>query len=1040
MGVAYGVSQRTMSFVIALLCCLPLSASSWQQGYNFRKKIQIAKSKAPGSTDLPNFVFLLSIQDPALQFIPGDCQTNRITGFERPDICFTTGTDPEVLLHAQVDRYDPATGRLICWINLPVLAVSNSATPPTSVYIYYGATAIHNPYSAAAVSTWEDATMVLHMNPEPDLSVRNAASTAVADRAIGNQLNGTSYPEGKIGTAVSLTGMPQKLTATALPASDLSITVWVKCQTQNTEQVIVSSLAESGGYELSISREGNAQLRMYNYTFHFDVVSNVKLVAGQWYAIAANMRGKVLTIYINGEQSNSTGNQELTKVPGGQVSVGSSSSQDRFFTGVLDELRIQHTVKSADVFRIEYLNQSDPASCYTLGAEERSAEQRPVGLLFTGAVNADWMNPANWNTQAVPGSNANVIIAPGTTASILVSVPLIQKLVLQENAVLVSSSNLQVACTITLRAGARIALQGKTSLRAEGDLINDGMLIADEGTVRLDGDELQHIQGAGNMKIFNFTVQKSSGILIHLLQPVYVSRQLDLKRGIINTHGNLTLGLDAGKQTAQVMLTADLADAEILGAVTVEKYIQGGFSPPGTARGWRLLSSPVFHTGVASPPAFDLQELMHAIFVTGKGGAQNGFDDSPLNGNTIYSHNPALSGALSDKYQPLATITQKLPLGDGYFLFSRGSRLLPDAFLREILSPPFINPDGYVMQFRGELWTGPLVKQLYNPNRTEPGDGFNLLGNPYPFPLRWGSLQTQGISPFVWIFNPVNQSYEVSDDPNYEIGIGTGFFVRVNPGLSSGNLTFSASSQFDAYNPILINHPENTLTVTLSRDAFSEKYKLVLDSDASDSWNSEDAEKIGTGIVNIAGLSPELKKLAIDRRSLSDQPQHIRLSVQGQLNGRYVLHFNGFDTFRPAARVTLEDTYNNRRIPFTAKQEFSYAFDIDKSVPNTEGDNRFVLHIETAKATGYKKNTITVYPNPFTDLFYVKSATPLPEKICVKIRDVMGNLVLSRRVENMNKAGVVSFSGAALNKGVYFLELADCGSNTYFSYAKLVKQ
>jgi hypothetical protein len=301
-------------------------------------------------------------------------------------------------------------------------------------------------------------------------------------------------------------------------------------------------------------------------------------------------------------------------------------------------------------------------------------------------------------------------------------------------------------------------------------------------------------------------------------------------------------------------------------------------------------------------------------------------------------------------------------------------------------------------------------------------------------------LQSTGISPFIWSFNPVNQSYEVTDDPEYEITAGTGFFVRVNPGTASGTLTFNAPSAEQSQLAGLSKQAvENTIFVTLSKEGISEQYKLVLDANASDSLSAEDAEKIGIGIVNISGIDPELKKMAIDRRSLSGQSKSIRLSVQGQLAGRYLLEFRGLENFRAAARITLEDKYLSQRLPISGSNQ-SYAFDIDKSLPVTEGDNRFVLHIDGAKLPEDNSSSIKVYPNPFTDVFHVRSSTLLPDKLCIRIRDVMGNLVLSREWNFSGKAGTMSLSAASLNKGVYFLELADCKTNVCLKYAKLIKQ
>ena len=1026
--------------LVLLLGFLPTIANAWQQGYNFRKKITIPKAKVLVANDLTDFVFLLDLQDSTLRFNSGHCLSSKVSGYQRPDICFTTATGTELLLSAQVDQYNPNTGRLLCWISLPLLAASGTLSPATSFYMYYGASKVADPYSVAAIATWNGATAVWHMDPDADFTaVRNAADTGPSAKAVGINLTAADYSLGKIGNAVHLKGSPASMIALKDTSTRFAISGWIKID-QRREQVIVSNRSEDGGYELSVGIGGHVKIRVYNYGFSYEMTSTTALAEATWYFIGASLQDKVLAVAVNGSEEGSTNQLYLKVASGGPINIGSSANSDRYFSGMLDELRIRKYAKNASHFSVEYANQNNPLEFYSIGDEETATSTYPTGAVFTGVVDENWMNEANWSIMEMPNPNGPIYIAKDKIARLSGATQSTQQLFLEEGAVLHVQSGLIVQCLVTLKAGSRIILDGESMLQLDGSVQNAGVISADRGTLLLAGNLAQQISGAGSVKVANLSMRKNNANSVtQLLQSVYVSRSLNLDYGILQTHDNLTLALNDDGITAQYFQTSSPVEAMLIGKVAIEKYINGGFQHPGTGRGWRLLSSPVYHASNAGLPQFDFGELQRAMFITGAEGVKNGFDNSPLNGNTVYTHIESLRGALTDKYQAILNLNQKIPLGDGAFVFSRGSRLITDAFTREIISPPFVNPEGYVITYRGNIWIDQLIKNIYNSHRGGPGDGFNLLGNPYPFSIRWGALITSGLSPFIWLYDPVNQSYEVTDDPNTVLSPGTGFFVKVNQEVNSGSLLFNGYRS-NAPTPRLSVQPAmERLSVTIIKGDFMERYNLMFIPDGDDAANGSDAEKIGTGIVNVAGISPELKKLSIDKRGSRAEPKDIPLSVQGQLSGTYQLRFDGLETFPPATLMTLEDHYLKLRIPLS-KTVLYYPFEIDKSMPETEGDHRFLIHIDKSAAPHQDGNTITVYPNPFTDFFYVKTKTTLPENINIRIRDMLGNLVLSRQWKRTEKSAVISISGTGLNKGIYFLELIDGATDTIFKFAKVIKQ
>ncbi|RZM29422.1 MAG: T9SS type A sorting domain-containing protein [Pedobacter sp.] len=1036
----YFTVQKT-GCLFVLICFLSFSARAWQTGYNFRKKITLTKSFFSASADLANFKFLLLLQDDAIRFLPGNCQFNRVSGYSMPDICFATATVPETILHAQVDQYDAGTGKLICWVGLPLLSVSSTPTSATEIYLYYGSNTLQDSYSKHSVDLWDGSTGVWHMNSNANPStIRNSASTDPSDLAEIMPQNSLVFQQGKIGTSIHFDGMSQRMLAKADTSTGFNIASWIRLDRHTTEQVLVSNRTADGGYELVVLPTGNLQIQIYNYGFRYDLTSTSPLINNQWYHVNAAFRQKTLTLFVNGIPQGAVGQTNLKMAPGNMINIGATAVGTKYLMGAMDELQIQPLGKTSDQVQAAYANQNNPAACYTLGIEEAATIQQPTGALFTGSVNENWMEPGNWNIQSFPPPNANIIVATNATVSVPAAVASINQLHLEQGATISLAANLEVKCTTTLKNGASVKIAAGAVLQCDADIFNDGLISATNGTLILAGEKTSSVSGTGNIRVAQLSVNMNNAVLnTALLQPVYISKLLTTDRGGVITNRNLTLGLNDQKETAEYSPAANFSPSGIVGDVIVEYYISGGFSYPGNARGWRLLTSPVYQEMSVGHPVFQLAELKNDMFITGIGGSSNGFDNAPLNGNTIYIHRPELGGTLSEKYEAVAQLSQHIPLGEGYFLFSRGSRLLPDAYRQEVLSPPFINPEGFTIRYLGAVWMGISVKSLVNVNRGGEGDGFNLLGNPYPFAIRWGSLGKTNLSPYIWFYDAVNQSYTVTDNPETKIPPGTGFFVKVNPTASSGTLTLDPAARYSINKLTANSAVPNTLAVTLSNADISQNYSLQLKDGASDSANPEDAEKIGSGILSIASLSPESRKLSVDKRSLSAAKKQIRLFVQGQLSGDYSLNFSGFNTFRNAVRITLEDRYLAQKIPFSG-QHYNYTFHIDKKDPGTEGDNRFALYIEGASEAGPEDNLVTVYPNPFTNTVYVKAGSGLPENISLKVRDVMGNLVLSKTWIKPIKTDVLSISGTGLSKGIYFLELVNAETNLPFKFAKIIKQ
>lgn len=1057
--------------IIGMLPTVCVSAQSWLPGYNYRKSISINKAQVSGAVALVDFPILISLTDPDLKYLVGQCNNNKLSNSAALDIAFATSLAPLSPLKFQIDSYDPGTGTLNCWINIPVLNASGGTAPGTVVYLYYGSNTLQDPLGPNALATWTSMYKLWHMNLDavPAASM-NAKFNTTSEMARGTGLmNGSNFSSGKIGTALMLNGSNESMNASRDTSTIFTISAWIKMAHVNVEQVLISDDSTGvGGYIIKVNASGNLTLDIKRGTSSAvsTLGAGTALLADQWYHIAITRDGKTKSIYINGKIAVATTRTEGVGA-GGRISIGRSKQNDRYFGGMIDELQMFDKVKNLDWLKTEYNNQNDPASFYVVGLEEKNPVPTQTGYLFTAAKNSDWGEPLNWNLGRVPGPYSNVVVQALSKAIMRDAPELRLNQITIEAGASLTVQDMQLAvCKMQLNELASLNVPEGLGVQFNGDVVNDGLITTAEnnGTVTFSGNQVSSsLSGLGSIRVFHLKINESvPANRVNFNQPVVVTGQLELKMGVLNSNGKITLAATESQAASHLPINS-LSNANIVGDVTVEKYVSGSFPSPATARGWRLWSSPVYTTISNGSPEYDLTAYKNAIFVTGKGGALNGFDDSPQNGNTIFSHDQSIAGTLTQKYVPIQTMYDHLLLGKGLYVYSRGSRAGPDAFKNEVSTPPFVNPESYTIRYTGKLYCGDLKVAINSRNQKEPGEGFNLLGNPYASAIRWGSLLKENTTAFVWLYNPLNNAYDVSDDPELHIPLGAGFFVKVSAGMSAGAVTFkedakisgsttSLSSALSVLPTAKMTNAKATsglenikLTAVISCGIFSQTYVLKLSPTGSDELTDEDALSLGDGYVSIAGLSTGNEKLMVDSRGLIDRKADVPLYVKGWRSGAYELDFAGLDGFQPGDSVVLVDKYSNSRILLTSASKH-YTFQIDPAIPQSQGADRFSLQVRMGKhqseipvQVAGGAGDIRIYPNPFIDVINMSRRVTFQGALQVIIRDMMGKLVLLRDLVAIEESTYLSIDAGSLKKGLYIIEIRDKTQNKRLKSAKIIK-
>ncbi|SDP81076.1 hypothetical protein SAMN05428975_2906 [Mucilaginibacter sp. OK268] len=227
---------------------------------------------------------------------------------------------------------------------------------------------------------------------------------------------------------------------------------------------------------------------------------------------------------------------------------------------------------------------------------------------------------------------------------------------------------------------------------------------------------------------------------------------------------SLTLLSNSGGDASIASLSADASavaiTATVTGTINVQRYVKGGNATTGAGRRYMLISSPVAN---ASASTYNLLPFFATTYISGPGGAGNGFDTSPQNNPSvfIYDENAPLTSnpnlVTGNEFKGFATINETVPMGNGLEYYFRGSRTGVSS--STVFVSPFPAPDNATLNFSGAVYkgagaSGAFTTSIINFPATPPTyysssavtlsnnlsfassaptkKGLNLVGNPYP--------------------------------------------------------------------------------------------------------------------------------------------------------------------------------------------------------------------------------------------------------------------------------------------------------------------
>lgn len=385
------------------------------------------------------------------------------------------------------------------------------------------------------------------------------------------------------------------------------------------------------------------------------------------------------------------------------------------------------------------------------------------------------------------------------------------------------------------------------------------------------------------------------------------------------------------------------------------------------------------------------------------------------------------TGTISDaaKWSPIDGNTA-LTNGKGYRVFVRGDRSISLTTINSVNNATTI-------WVNGTYPTSPVTLPITYTNGG--GEGWNLVGNPYPCAIDWeassGWTKTN-VGNYVAIYRPSTNSYAYSDNGvstnggSNVISSGQAFFVRSTVGSPALSCTEAVKVTSAPPTVLFKTTPSNQLRITLTQDssnidetviAFGEKFN-------DEFLETEDVGKIANATVNISSVVGVAKYAAINYTSNNYTEKIIPLSVWGSLKGNYQLDLTQVEGFDASVTIFLKDKFLNTTSSINQNKRINFSI-TDNAL--SKGDFRFELLFKNSSTdvneydNSQLNSNLSVYPNPATDFLNINISNANFKNLNLSINTVSGQQIMNTNMSGNN----TKINIESLSSGVYFVNISN---------------
>ncbi len=369
---------QVLAFVGLGLATSTADADWYDTDWRLRKQITIDFNQV--DANLTGFPVLINLAT--------DAELAASAQIDGDDILFTLSDEITKIPH-EIEFFDPGTGELVAWVNVP----SVSASVDTDIYMYYDNATVGSQQDV--LNVWDaNYVQVLHLKEAPNGALDElndstgsgnhgqtfsmGAGNSV-DAQIGKGLNfvrADALDQVRVYDSASLDGT----------ADEGTLEYWayfVAAPPPSTYYLImVHSLRFSGSRGMEHAWRDDDNFFMYANTGDpggetWSGTSLHGFVAGRWHHVVwrwQRVPGQDHDLFTDGisrafDIADNSANWTVDATMDDWYYGGTADRNDRWFDGRMDEVRVSNIMRSDAWISTEHNNQSDPDNFYTLGPE-----------------------------------------------------------------------------------------------------------------------------------------------------------------------------------------------------------------------------------------------------------------------------------------------------------------------------------------------------------------------------------------------------------------------------------------------------------------------------------------------------------------------------------------------------------------------------------------------------------------------------------------------------------------------------------------------
>jgi hypothetical protein len=271
----------------------------------------------------------------------------------------------------EIERWDPVTGHAEVWVKVDTIFGNDSSQFITMYWgnlIATGASSSATVFDTAAgfAGVWHMGQTTGSMVPDATVNGNNGTATA------------TTSAEGAVGMAQMFNGSSSLVQATG-PASDklnfpengtFTVSAWVKA---NALDSLFHGIVYKSNFQYGLQLKPENKWEFLNYIDQTRwEMSRSPAAANSWHAVTGVRNGTKQYLYVDGECADSTIVNVVMKFARAYdqpLEIGhcpdGGANPDRFFNGLIDEVRVENINRNADWIKLCYMNQKEQDALVT---------------------------------------------------------------------------------------------------------------------------------------------------------------------------------------------------------------------------------------------------------------------------------------------------------------------------------------------------------------------------------------------------------------------------------------------------------------------------------------------------------------------------------------------------------------------------------------------------------------------------------------------------------------------------------------------------